>query len=121
MYQLRRMFGGALWNAWPYAAVAGHYAEGYLERLAAAVLVSEELLAALSAEARFGVERVPNGTSLFRLTPRVSDAAAFRQRLAAKSIAIPPPDSGAFWLKVNETLRGASPAALADAFRSALA
>jgi threonine aldolase len=121
MYQLRRMFGGALWNAWPYAAVAGHYAEGYLGRLQAAVRVSEELLKALSADPRFGVERVPNGTSLFRLTPRVADAAAFRQRLAAKGITIPPPDAGAFWLKVNETLNGASAAGLADAFRSALA
>jgi threonine aldolase len=121
MYQMRRMFGGALWNAWPYASVAAHYAEGYLERLTAAVLVSEELIAALSKDGRFGVERVPNGTSLFRLTPRVPDAAAFRQRLAAKGIAIPPPDAGAFWLKVNETLKGASAAALADTFRSALA
>ena len=121
MYQVRRMFGGALWNAWPYAVVAAHYAEGYLERLAAAVRVSEELLAALSADARFGVERVPNGTSLFRITPRVADAAAFRQRLAARGITVLAPEAGAFWLKVNETLRGASPAALADAFRSALA
>jgi threonine aldolase len=121
MYQARRMFGGALWNAWPYAAVAAHYAQGYLERLTEAVLVSEDLIAALSADGRFGVERVANGTSLFRLTPRVADAAAFRQRLAARGITIPPPDAGAFWLKVNETLKGASAAALSEAFRSALA
>lgn len=121
LYQVRRMFGGALWNAWPYASVAAHYAEGYLERLRAAVLVSEDLIAALSADGRFGVERVPNGTSLFRLTPRVPDAAAFRQRLAAKGVTIGPPDAGAFWLKVNETLRGASAAGLAETFRSALA
>jgi hypothetical protein len=82
--------------------------------------VSEDLVAALTADGRFGVERVPNGTSLFRLTPRVPDAAAFRQRLGAKGISIPPPEAGAFWLKVNETLKGASAAALADAFRSAL-
>lgn len=121
MYQLRRMFGGALWNAWPYAAVAGHYAEGYLERLTAAVLVSEELLAALAADGRFGVERVPNGTSLFRLTPRVPDAAAFRERLRTRGIGVPPPDAGGLWLRVNETLKGASPATLAAAFRAALA
>lgn len=120
MYQLRRMFGGALWNAWPYASVAGHYAEGYLERLTAAVLVAEELLAALAADARFGVERVANGTSLFRLTPRVPDAAAFRERLHARGISLPAQDAGSFWLKVNETLKGASPAMLAAAFGSAL-
>ena len=101
--------------------MAGHYAEGYLARLQGAVRVSEELLAALSADPRFGVERVPNGTSLFRLTPRVAEAVAFAERLTAKGIAIPPPDAGAFWLKVNETLNGVSAAALAEAFRSALA
>jgi threonine aldolase len=120
MFQLRRMFGGALWNAWPYAAVASHQAEGYLERLTAAVRVSEALIALLSADARFGVERVPGGTSLFRLTPKTPDLAAFRQRLAARGIAVGPADGAGFWLKVNETLQGASAQALAGAFRACL-
>ena len=33
---------------------------------------------------------------------------------------VSPPETGAFWVKVNETLRGASSEALAEAFRSAL-
>lgn len=120
MFQLRRMFGGALWNAWPYAAVARHQAEGYLERLTAAVRVSEALIALLSADARLGVERVPGGTSLFRLTPKTPDLAAFRQRLAARGIAVGPADGAGFWLKVNETLQGASAQTLAGAFRACL-
>ncbi len=106
------MFGGALWNAWPYAAVASHYADGYLERLTAAVGVAEALLSILSADGRFGVERVPGGTSLVRIAPRVADLAAFRERLRARGVAIAPPDGDGFWLKVNETLRGASAEAL---------
>src|SRR4030095_10900840 len=47
MYNVRRMFGGALWNAWPYAAVARHHPEGYLERLRTAVRISEQLIALL--------------------------------------------------------------------------
>ena len=121
LYHVRRMFGGALWNAWPYAAVARHYAEGYLERLTAAVRVSEGLVKLLSGDDRFKIELVPAGTSLFRLTPKTADLSAYRDRLAARGITIPPPDAGAFWLKVNETQRGVSPEALADAFRSALA
>ena len=106
LYQVRRMFGGALWNAWPYAVVARHYAEGYLERLTAAVKRSEELIGSLQkSPEKFAVERVPNGTSLFRLRPRTGDLAAFRQRLAAKGILLPEPDKeGSFWLKVNESL-----------------
>ena len=32
LFHVRRMFGGALWSAWPFAAVARHYAEGFLDR-----------------------------------------------------------------------------------------
>lgn len=120
LYHVRRMFGGALWNAWPYAAVARHYAEGYGERLAAAVRVSEELIRRLSGNPAFSVERVPNGTSLFRLTPLTRDLAAFRERLLARGVRVPPADGGAFWLKVNESLREASPDALAADFTAAL-
>jgi threonine aldolase len=120
LFQVRRMFGGALWNAWPYAAVAGHYADGYLERLTSAVRVSEDALRLLAGEPRIAIERVPNGTSLVRITPRTPDPAAYRARLATKGIALSPPDGGGFWLKVNESLRGASAPALAQAFVSAL-
>ena len=121
LYQVRRMFGGALWNAWPYAAVARHYADGYLDRLKAAVACSEELIRSLQKGAEeAAVERVPGGTSLFRLRPRTGDLAAFRRRLAAKGIVLPEPAGDGFWLKVNESLRGAEPAALVAAFRSAL-
>jgi len=34
LFHVRRMFGGALWSAWPFAAVARHYAEGFLDRYA---------------------------------------------------------------------------------------
>ncbi|HEY4229547.1 MAG TPA: beta-eliminating lyase-related protein [Thermoanaerobaculia bacterium] len=124
LYQVRRMFGGALWNAWPYAAVARHYAEGYLGRLTAAVKRSEELIGLFNGYPdRFTVSRVANGTSLFRLKPRTGDLAAFRQRLAAKGTLLPEPDGeGSFWLKVNESLAQTPvrPDALAAVFRSAL-
>ncbi|HEY1250106.1 MAG TPA: beta-eliminating lyase-related protein [Thermoanaerobaculia bacterium] len=120
LYQVRRMFGGALWNAWPYAAVARHYADGYLERLTEAVRVAEDAVRLLSADSRFAIERVPNGTSLLRLTPRTADAAAYRARLAAKGVALREPADGGFWLTVNESLRGVAPRALVDAFAAAL-
>jgi len=120
LYHVRRMFGGALWGAWPYAAVALHYCDGYLDRLGAAVRVSEELLRVLSSDASFSVERVPGGTSFFRLTPKTPDLPAYRERLKARGITVPPPEAGGFWLRTNETLRGSSAAAIAEGFRSAL-
>jgi threonine aldolase len=121
MYHVRRMFGGALWNAWPHAAVASHYAEGYLDRLTRAVRVSEELVAALQAEPTFAVERVPNGTSLFRLLIRGLDPVRFRERLSRAGLTLATPEGDSFWLKVNETLLARPVRELAQAFRAAAA
>jgi len=120
LYHVRRMFGGALWGAWPHAAVARHFVEGYVERLREAVTVAEGLLVRLASEPAFGVTRVPNGTSGVRLDVKTADPEAFRTRLRQRGIALPPPEGGGFWLRVNETLRGASPEALSNAFRAAL-
>ncbi len=121
LYHVRRMFGGALWEAWPYAAVAQHYAAGYLDRLSAAVRESESFIGLLSDEPRFAVERVTNGTSVFRLRLRAGDPPAFRAGLGRRGIAVPAPDGDGFWLRVNETLLAAdSAAALAAEFKAAL-
>ena len=116
------MFGGALWGAWPSAAVARHFAEGYLERISAAAAVSEALIARLAADPAFKVTRVPSGTVAVRLdVVKPADLGAYAARLKARGITVPPPDGGGFWLRLNETLRGASADALATSFRAALA
>lgn len=120
MFQTRRMFGGALWGAWPHAAVARHYAEGYLERMRDAVAVAERLLERLAAEPAFKVTRIPNGTSGVRLDVQAPDLAAFRARLRERGVTLQEPDGNGFWMRVNETLRGADPDGLAAAFRGAL-
>lgn len=120
MYHVRRMFGGNLWGAWPFASVATHYADGYLDRLTAAVGVAEDVWKRLGSDTRFSIERVPNGTSGLRITPRVADLEAYRLRLQTRGVTLPPAEDGGFWLRVNETARGASPEAIAEAFRSAL-
>lgn len=120
MYHVRRMFGGNLWGAWPFAAVATHYADGYLDRLTAAVGVAEDVWKRLGSDTRFSIERVPNGTSGLRITPRVENLEAYRLRLETRGVTLPPAEDGGFWLRVNETMRGASADAIAEAFRSAL-
>jgi hypothetical protein len=64
---------------------------------------------------------VPNGTSGVRLDVKSGDLAAYRARLRERGVELPPPDGNVFWLRVNETLRGASASALFGQFRSALA
>jgi threonine aldolase len=121
LYHVRRMFGGALWGAWTDAALARHYAEGYVARLREAVAVSEQLLTLLASDPGFAVTRVPSGTSGVRLEVKGDDLAAYRARLRARGITLPPAEGNGFWLRVNETLRGASAQELFGRFRSALA
>ena len=47
LYHQRRMFGGGLRQAWPYAAVALHYLDGFAERFARAAAAADALFRAL--------------------------------------------------------------------------
>jgi threonine aldolase len=116
MFHVRRMFGGGLSSVWPFAAVALHYLDSFGERYAEAVRRSEELIAALATRNRFKVERVPNGTNLFRLHTRGVDPARLRSDLRAKGIMLPAPQGGSFLIGVNETLNRKPVATLVDAF-----
>jgi threonine aldolase len=121
LFHTRRMFGGALWNAWPFAAVARHYAEGFLDRYAGAVRVSQDFAAALGNP--FGVERIPGGSHLFYVKAAGIDLARLRERLAAGRIHAPEPivqeNQPALLLGVNETWNRTTGSRLAEAFQHA--
>jgi threonine aldolase len=121
LFHVRRMFGGALWNAWPFAAVARHYADGFLERYARAVRVSEDFARAL--QAPFRVDRIPGGSHLFYVRAAGIDLARLMARLAAGLIHAPDPivheGQPALLLGVNESWNRSTGAALAEAFHRA--
>jgi threonine aldolase len=123
MFHVRRMFGGALWNAWPFALLARRYADGFVDRLKSAVAVSEVFIQALDT-GDLRVERVPGGTNIFRIVVPEAKAAPMRDRLAAQGLALPAPakrPDGAmsFTLQVNESWNRTSGARLAEQFTSA--
>ena len=121
MYHVRRMFGGGLCHAWPFAAVALHYLSGFSNRFSQAVRSSGELIRALSENDAFTIERIPSGTNLFHLRVNRTDAAVFQKKLAAQGVILPPPaPDGRFLIGVNETLNRTTPATLADTFRRAI-
>src|SRR6266567_1443427 len=76
LYHQRRMFGGSLPHAWPYAAVALHFLDGFAERFAEAVTVADRLYAALREHRGIALERPPHATNVTIL--RVAGAAAAR-------------------------------------------
>ena len=133
LYHVRRMFGAGLPGAWPFAALARHYAPGFTDRFRHALAVSEAFIERLGRHEAFEVERIPAGTNLFTLRVAQADGAAFRTRLGRRGVHLGAPrgfrrgdaDGGGpgrarFLLAVNETWNRTSADALAGAFIGAL-
>jgi threonine aldolase len=108
LFHPRRMFGNGLSQVWPFAAVALHFFDGFPERYAQAVATSEEVIAALQTDSRFEVTRVPNGTNIFFLRVKDSDAQAFQRRVAGAGFILAAPRNDRFVVQVNETWARAS-------------
>lgn len=120
LFHVRRAFGGALWSVWPFAVVARHLSDGFLDRMRRGIEVSNRLLGTLADDARFGIERVPSGTNVFGLRLRQGDPKPFSASLRQQGIDLPPPGAdGGFVLKVNETWSRRTGDALAEAFLGA--
>ncbi len=125
LYHQRRMFGGGLRQAWPYAAVALHYLDGFAERFAQAAAAADTLFCALAEHPGVCVLRSPASTNVTRLRIRGSAAASLPERLIARGISIRPPllaaSAGAeFELVVNETVLRRPAAQIAADFVDAI-
>ena len=120
MYHPRRMFGGGLHQVWPFAAVALHYFDGFDQRLSKAVENSERVIAELKRDPSFEIERIPNGTNIFRLrTPNVNGP-TYRGRLDAAGVSAGAAVDGWFNMQVNETWSRVPAEEIASRFRRAL-
>jgi threonine aldolase len=103
LFHTRRMFGGGLTHVWPYAAVAMHYAEGFEGRFRKAVETSEAVIRSLSANSNFGVERVANGTNIWRMRVFNINAPVYKMRLFDAGVTTGDPVNEWFSMQVNET------------------
>ena len=122
MFHTRRMFGGGLPQAWPFAAVALHYLDGFAERFRAGVQVSESFITELQSRGGITAQRMPNGTNIFRLPIAGMDAARVRTTLAGRGIDINAPAAGVpmLTLTVNESWARRSGPELATEFLRAM-
>lgn len=116
----RKMFGGELHQAWPFAAVALHFLEGFEQRFRAAVEASERVIATLSTDSNFAIERIANGTNIFKLRATSVNAPVYRDRLELAGITASLPQSDWFAIRVNETWRRVPDGEIVARFRKAL-
>jgi threonine aldolase len=127
LHHQRRMFGGSLPHAWPYAAVALHFLDGFAERFAQAVAAADTLFAALRDHPRVAIDRpAAMATNVTILRVNGEDAANLPQRLLAHGVAIRAPRQASrhgaeFALHTNETILHRPLAEILDGFTAALA
>jgi threonine aldolase len=119
LYHTRRMFGGGMPHVWPYAAVASHYVDGFLQRFRKGVETAEAVILSLP-RANFTVERIANGTNVFRFRVAGVNAPAYKKRLSDNGIAAPDPTGEWFTLQANETWSRASAVEIVRRFTAAL-
>jgi threonine aldolase len=120
LFHTRRMFGGSLPHAWPQAAVAAQYVDGYEEAYARSWRTADALMEKLQSHGRFSIRKVPNGTSQFYLSVSGVAPETFVERVGRRGVVLPQVPADEFPMQVNATLLRTSPSALAQVFIDAL-
>lgn len=125
LYHQRRMFGGSLRQAWPNAAVALYYLDGFSERFGRAAAAADALWRALTEQPACEVLRPAGSTNVTRLRVWSGCAAALPERLSTRGVAIRPAiraseEWAEFELFTNETILRRPVAETVEAFADGL-
>jgi len=104
LYHTRRMFGGGMPNAWPFAAVANEYVETFPEDYHKSLHLAKELFDGLSDY--YKLEKIENGSNVIRLHVLKGKPANIQEALKAKNVMLnnPTSDFNGFYIKINPSL-----------------
>ena len=115
LFHERRMFGGGLPAAWPFAAVALHFADSFTSEYKSAWETAEKLFTKLESHGGFKINKLEHGTHIVKLNVNVRDPKKFQEELLKLNIDLPNPDEG-FLLKINPSLNRLDPDSISGAF-----
>lgn len=119
MYHERRMFGGGLPHAWPFAAIALHFVDSFIDEYKAAWNTAERIFTILTKSNNFILKKFDDGTSVVRLNIQGADLEKFQQGLQKRNIEIRNPDKEGIWLCINPSLNRKTVEEVAGLFEEA--
>lgn len=120
LYHERRMFGGGLPAAWPFAAIALHFADTFISDYKQAWFNAQQLFTRLRKEERLAISEWETGTHIVRFDIKGYDPIRFREAMKKRNIYLNEPSGNGFLLKVNPTLNRIQPEVLAGLFLESL-
>jgi threonine aldolase len=120
LFHERRMFGGGLPAAWPFAAVALHYADGFIKEYETAWQNAQTFFSEIQKNEKFKVEIFANGSHIVKLHVTNTDLAKFKASLFKKNIELGVANATGFGLKINPSINRSTPQNLAGYFLESL-
>lgn len=122
LYHVRRMFGGNIFQMWPSAVIALNFLDTFMDELRMAIKLADDFFDLIHKNPSFKVEKIPNGSNVFKLHVSDVDLDTFRDTLENKNVYLPEPepDSNTFLLRINVTLNRISADRLAQIFIESL-
>ncbi len=121
LYHTRRMFGGGSPQVWPFAVVALHYSDTFLPEYNKAMKQFDKFEQLISKESKLRIEKITNGTNVFKFYVETKDIELFRKRLLDEGIILPRASSeNMFKLKINTTLNEITPKLLVEKFKNSI-
>ena len=120
LYHQRRMFGGGMPQVWPFAAVALHYLDGFLDAYRKSLAHADLFFDQIVKQERVEIRKLPEGTNVVELKLKDLSSGQLQKSLALHQIYIPDGDekTGKLFIKINPSILRKSPQELAEMFNS---
>ena len=118
LYHQRRMFGGGMPQVWPFAAVALHYLDSFMEAYRMSLAHADLFFDQIVKKEKFEIRKLAGGTNVVELNLKDRSPGQLQKSLALHQIHIPEGDekSGKVFIKINPSILRRSPEELAGLF-----